>query len=144
MGNNLAEILGNQQKYFEQLSDENVGKFREFASTNIRYRDPLGDAIGIDATLAYMHRWFINLDDVKFHMKEIAVSGRLAFLYWRMIFRIKKIPKKLWELDGVSKIIFNEEGKIEDQIDYWDSFPLLEGFPILGKVVSLIKKIISG
>jgi steroid delta-isomerase len=144
MGNNLVEILGNYQIFLEQLSEENVEKFREFASTNMRYRDPLEDAKGIDATLAYMHRWFINLDDLKFQIKETAVSGRHAFFHWRMIFRIKKSPRKLWELDGISKIIFNEEGKIEDQIDYWDSSPLIESFPILGKVVSLIKKIYSG
>lgn len=144
MGNNLVDILNNYQEFVEQLSDENIENFRELASTNIHFRDPLEDAKGIDATLAYMHKWFINLDDLRFQFKETAVSGRHAFVHWRMIFRVKKIPKKLWELDGVSKIIFNEEGKIEDQIDYWDSSPLLESFPILGKVVSLIKKIYSG
>jgi steroid delta-isomerase len=143
MDNDLDATLIRYQKFTEQLTDESVEEFREFASPNVRYRDPMMDAKGVDAVLAYMHKWFTDFDDLQFEIKDHARHGRQAFAHWRMTFRIKKNPKKLWELDGVSKIVFDDAGKIEDQIDYWDASPLLESFPVLGKVVTLIKKLVA-
>jgi hypothetical protein len=60
-----------------------------------------------------------------------------------MRFRIRKLPKRLWELEGVSKVVFDENGKVTDQIDYWDSSPLLESVPVLGKAVTLLKKLFA-
>lgn len=144
MGNNLDAILIRQQEFMEQLTDERVEEYREFLSPNVRHRDPFMDAKGVDAVLAAMHKLFKDLDDLQFKNKAYALQGRQAFLHWQMIFRVKKNPKRLWEVDGVSKIVFDDADKIEDQIDYWDASPFLESFPILGKVVTLVKKIIAG
>ena len=131
------------QKFFEQLTDESVEEYRELASPNVRYRDPLVDAKGIDAAVAHLHKLFTDFDDLHFEIKDYAQHGRQAFAHWRMTFRMKKNPKKLWELDGVSKTVLDDAGKIEEQIDYWDASPLLESFPVLGKVVALIKKLVA-
>jgi steroid delta-isomerase len=139
----LDATLIRYNKFVEQLTDETVEEFRRFASPNVRYRDPLMDAKGIDEALAYMHKWFTDLDDLRFEIKGYARHGRQAFSHWRMTFRIKKNPKRLWELDGVSKIVFDDAGKVEDQIDYWDASPLLESFPVMGRVVTLIKKLVA-
>jgi steroid delta-isomerase len=143
MDNDLDAALIRYQQFIEHLTDESVEEFRELASPNVRYRDPLKDAKGIDAAVAYMHKWFADLDGLQFEIKGYARDGRQVFSDWRMTFRIKKLPKKLWELDGVSKIVFDDAGKVEDQIDYWDTSPLLESFPVLGKVVTLIKKLVA-
>jgi hypothetical protein len=143
MDNDLDASLIRYKTFIEQITDETVEEFRELASPNVRYRDPLADAKGVDAALAYMHKWFTDFDDLQFEIKDYAQRGRQAFTHWRMTFRIKKIPKRLWELDGVSKFIFDDAGKIEDKIDYWDASPFLESFPVLGKVVTLIKKLMS-
>jgi steroid delta-isomerase len=143
MDNDLDATLIRYNKFVEQLTDESVEEFREFASPNVRYRDPMMDAKGVDAALAYMHKWFKDLDGLRFEMKGYARNGQIVFQHWLMTFRIKKQPKRLWELDGVSKIVFDDAGKIEDQIDYWDASPLLESFPVLGKVVTLIKKLVA-
>lgn len=143
MDNDIDATLTRYKTFIEQLTDETVEEFREFASPNVRYRDPLVDAKGVDAALAYMHKLFTDLDDLHFEIKDYARHGRQAFSHWQMIFRVKKSPKRLWELDGVSKFVFDDAGKIEDKIDYWDASPMLEGFPVLGNVVTLIKKLIT-
>ena len=143
MDNDLDATLIRYSRFFDQLTDETVEEFRKFASPNVHYRDPLIDAKGVDAPLAYLHKLFTDFADLQFETKDCARHGRQAFLHWRMTFRIRKNPKKVWELDGVSKIVFDDAGKIEDQIDYWDACPLLESFPILGKVVTLIKKLVA-
>jgi steroid delta-isomerase len=143
MDNNLDALLIRHNRFFDQLTDATVEEFRELASPNVRYRDPLTDAKGVNAVVVQMHKWFADLDDLHFETKGYARNGQLAFAHWRMTFRIKKSPKKLREVDGISKIVFDDAGKVEDQIDYWDVSPLLESFPVLGKVVTLIKKLVA-
>lgn len=143
MDKDLDATLIRYKGFFEQLTDETVEEFREFASPSVRYRDPLVDAKGIDEAVAYMHKWFAGLDDLRFETKCYARNGQEAFSHWRMIFRIKKNPKKLWELEGISKILLDDEGMIVEQTDYWDASPLFESFPVLGRFVTLIKKLVT-
>lgn len=140
MESDLDTAITRNQKFFESLTDGTVDGFRDIAAHNVRYRDPLMDAKGIDAVLASMHKWFRDLDDVKFEMKGFARDGQVGYQNWLMTFRVRRLPKKLWRVDGMSKVTFNHEGKIEDQVDYWDASPLLESVPVMGKMVTLIKK----
>jgi steroid delta-isomerase len=143
MDNDLDARLIQYTEFFDQLTDETVEEFRRLASPNVRYRDPLTDAKGIDAAVAYLYKVNADLEGLQSEVKGYARNGRLAFFHWRMTFRIKNNPKKLLQLDGVSKILFDDAGKVEDQIDYWDASPMLEDFPVLGKVVTLIKNLIA-
>lgn len=121
------------KNFWEQLTNENVEHYREFASPTARYRDPFGDAKGIDAFVAYVRNWFTNLDGIKFMIQGYAWNGLILYSDWIMTFRIKRFPKKLWEIKGLSKTVFNSSAKIEDKIDFWDSAPMFEYYPILGK-----------
>jgi len=139
------ELTGKEYvNFFETLSAGSVEDFRKFASPEVRYKDPFHDAIGIEAAVEYLHSWFKNLDDIRFDVHSYAIDGRIAFSHWLMTFRFKRLPKKLWELDGVSKVVFDERGKVLEQIDYWDSAPMLEYFPVLGRIVSFVKNQYSG
>lgn len=129
------------QEYFESLTDETVERIKGLAVRDVRYRGPLLDAQGIDAVIACLHGWFRDLSDVKFEFGDHAASGQLVFQYWSMRFRIRKTPRKLWHIDGVSRVVFDEDGRMRDLVDYWDTGPLLAGFPLLGHVVRLIKKL---
>jgi hypothetical protein len=37
----------------------------------------------------------------------------------------------------------DEQGKLVENTDYWDSAPLLARFPVLGQVVRLTKKLMT-
>ena len=141
---NFVETLLRYKKFWDEISVEKVEGLREFAEPNIHYRDPWMDAKGVEAVVAALKKWFMNMEEMKFEILEFAPDGRVVFSYWRMTFRVKKAPKKEWELYGVSKTIFDEAGLVEDQEDYYDVSRLLEYFPVLGRVVSLIKKQFSG
>jgi hypothetical protein len=131
-------------KFWEQLTDESVEEYRELASPSIRYRCPLMDVEGVDATVAGMHKWFANSDDLQLEINGYARDGRLVLAHWRMTFRVKKAPKKLWEVYAVSKMVFDDAGKVADVIDYWDASPMLESIPLMGKAVTLVKKLAFG
>ena len=139
----LDETITRYQAFYEHLTDENVEDFRVLATPNVRYRDPTMDSKGIEAVTATMHKWFHDLDEIQFQMMAHAVDGLVVFQQWVMRFRIRRLPKRLWELEGVSKVVFDENGKVTDQIDYWDSSPLLESVPVLGKAVTLLRKLFA-
>jgi limonene-1,2-epoxide hydrolase len=141
---NFVETLLRYKKFWDEISVEKVEGFREFAEPNIHYHDPWTDTKGVDAVVAALKKWFSNMEEMKFEILEFAPDGRLLFSYWRMTFRVKKAPKKVWELYGVSKTIFDEAGLVEDQADYYDVSRLLEYFPVLGRVVTMVKKQFSG
>lgn len=43
----------------------------------------------------------------------------------------------------VSRVVFDESARIREQVDYWDASPLLAAFPVLGRVIPLIRRLAS-
>jgi hypothetical protein len=72
MDNDLDASLIRHNRFFDQLTGETVEEFRELASPNVRYRDPLTDAKDVDAVVARMHKWFADLDGLHFETKGYA------------------------------------------------------------------------
>jgi hypothetical protein len=138
-----AEIVSRYQAFFENLTDERVENFRDLATATVRYRDPLMDSKGIDAVVASMHKWFKDMEEIQFQITKHAQEELVLFQNWIMRFRIRKLPKRLWELEGVSIVTFDESGKVIDQIDYWDTAPMFESVPVLGSAVKLIKRLFT-
>ena len=55
-----------------------------------------------------------------------------------------KFRNKAYEIDGASRLRFDNAGLIIEHRDYWDaSFPLYGTFPIIGSIMKLIKKFVS-
>jgi limonene-1,2-epoxide hydrolase len=134
-------VFARGDKFWDTFSKETVDGFRELAAPTIRYRDPLSDVTGIDAVIALMRGWFKNMDDIRIRFLGRARDGSTLYSHWIMTFRLRRAPDKLIELYGMSTGTFDEEGKLVDHIDYWDSAPMLAQFPVLGRVVGLTKKL---
>lgn len=136
-----AETIKQYHDFFENLTDARAEGFRELAAPDVRYRDPLIDLHGADAVVEAMHGWFRDMQDIKFRITHHATDEQVLLQHWIMEFRIRKMPKRLWEIEGTSKVTFDERGKILEQVDYWDPLPLFESVPVLGRAVKLIKRL---
>lgn len=141
MDQDLDATLMRYKEFFDHITNDSVEQLREFASPDVRYRDPFVDARGIDAVIAYMHRWFAGFEDLRFETKSYARNGLDGFSHWRMTFRIRRNPKKFWEIEGISKIVLDSDGRIKEQTDFWDPSPLYESFPVLGRAITIIRKL---
>ncbi len=137
------EVVQRYQQFFETLTDASIEAFRDIATPDVRYRDPLMDSKGIDAVVHSMHKWFKDLEGIRFEMKRYAIDDDVVFQHWTMSFRIKKLPKQPWCLEGMSKVMFSADGRVLDQVDYWDSAPMLQSVPVLGLVVKAIRGIFA-
>ena len=60
-----------------------------------------------------------------------------------MTFRVRRDPKKVMELPGMSTLRHDERGRLVEHLDYWDSAVELALFPVLGRVVRLVKKVMK-
>jgi len=134
-------VVGREIEWLETLQESTVDRFKELAAPAIHFRDPTTDVQGIDAVVAMMHGWYKDLDQIGFHTQGWARDGDTVYSRWDMTFRVRKAPKTLWHVPGVTMSKYDEQGKIVEHVDYWDSGPLLAGFPVLGRVVSLIQKL---
>lgn len=137
------DTITGYRAFFETLTAENVDGFRSLATDDVRWRDPFVDVKGIDSAIAYILSWFNDLDGLHFIVKDFAVDGLIGFSDWTMKFRIRRNPRQLMEIWGVSKVTFNEKGEVIEHIDFWDSSPFFESVPVLGKAVTLIRKLYS-
>ncbi|NOR40653.1 MAG: hypothetical protein GQ537_05545 [Gammaproteobacteria bacterium] len=137
------EVISRYQAFFESLTNESVEQFRDLAADNVRYRDPLMDSKGINNVISSMHKWFEDMDEIQFTTTKHAQTDSVLFQHWIVKFRIKKLPKRLWELEGLSKVAFDDSGRVIDQIDYWDTSPIFESVPVLGGAVRLIKRLLK-
>lgn len=130
-------------RFFESLTDESIEDFRQFAAPDVRYRDPFIDCHGPDEVIAAMHHWFEVMEDLTFDIDQHARAGDVVLGHWTMRFHIKKMPRQAWCLEGMSKVTFDDQGRVRDAIDYWDATPLLGAIPVLGTFVRLAKRVAS-
>lgn len=143
MSETLEHAAATYAAFFERLSDESVDDLRQLASPQLRYRDPLTDRRGIDAVTDYMHTWFQTMDDLSFDVDLHAAHGNVLLSHWTMNFRIRRMPKRPRTIEGMSKISLNAEGKVTEHVDYWDATPLLQAVPLLGRVVTLTRRVVT-
>ena len=139
----LDQAVEHYLQFFDGLTDDRVEHFRQLSVPEVRYRDPLMDAQGIDAVITAMHGWFNTLSHIRFEGLSQARSDQEVMAHWHMHFQIQRMPKQEWTIDGVSRVTFNREGLVVEVVDYWDATPLLEGFPLLGRIVTLLKRLMG-
>ena len=130
-------------EFYRTFSDDKVEEFKNLSSAEIHWEDPCGEEKGIDKVIATMHKWSDVLTDIKFEIKGYSQSGQIFFLHMLMTFQVKRMPGKNREIDYVKKVVFDDAGLVVDAKEYWDATPVLESLPVLGKVVSLAKKMMK-
>jgi hypothetical protein len=129
--------------FYRAFSDDKVEEFRKLSSAEIHWEDPFGEETGIDKVIAIMHSWSKVLSDIKFEIKGYSRNEKILFLHMLIKCQVRRMPGKDREIDYVKKVVFDDAGLVVDAKEYWDATPVLENFPVLGKVVSLVKKMMK-
>ena len=143
MDTDFDAIVKRYMEFNHTLSDERVEGLRDLASPDVRWRDPWVDARGIDNVVAYMHKWYKVLNDIRFQTKDYSRNGQIVFLHMLMTFYVKKKPREKVEIDYICKVTLDDSGLVLDVREYWDATPALESIPLLGKFVALTKKLMQ-
>ena len=127
--------------YFESLTPDRLNELEELCAPEIRFRDPFNEVIGVAALQRVFLKMYEDLDEPRFQVDDVAFSGAIAYLRWRMTFR--KLNRD-WEIVGMSEVRFDDDARVAAHFDHWDAASqLYEKIPLVGAVIRILKRRLS-
>lgn len=137
-----ADLLARVQAYgdfFEALTPERLDELDRYFAPDARFRDPFNDVTGIAAIRAVFEHMFRHCPRPRFEILEHAVTGRTAFIRWH--FTDGRVHGRTLDVDGMSRVIFDEAGRVVEHVDYWDAASqFYERIPVLGTVLRVLRR----
>ena len=108
-------------------------KWSEFYSENVTFIDPTQETYGLDSYIKAQEKLVKRCDDVYLETHAIAITGHYAFVEWTMGL---KIMGKEFIYPGTTRLIFSDNGLINEHRDYFDFCgPTFGPVPFLGSFI---------
>jgi steroid delta-isomerase len=127
--------------YLETLTFESLLVISTYVTENVHFKDPFNDIRGVDAMSLVFGHMFENVQDIKFEVQEILAEGQVCLMAWHFNGRINGDP---WSFDGTSVVRFADDGRVMEQIDYWDvGRDFYERLPFIGRLISSLRRRVS-
>ena len=133
--------LENFRTFLEDFSENRIDDMDQLYADQVDFLDPINQAQDLAHLKKIEADLFKQLKEIRFSVNEMSGDSSEGFAKWTMNYRFR-----IWQrqIEGVSHLRFNAEGKITYQHDYWDaSFPIYGEFPPLGFLMKGIKKMLS-
>ncbi len=108
------------KKFFNLSYGDNPpsrGEWESLYNKNVKFIDPTQEKNGIDAYIEAQDGLIKRCDDIYLESHSIAINKNIAFVEWTMGLKIKGIE---FIYDGTTRLIFDDEGKVEEHRDYFD------------------------
>ncbi|WP_409525825.1 nuclear transport factor 2 family protein [Nitrincola sp. MINF-07-Sa-05] len=122
---------------FSSLTPERIAEFEPLVTPGIHFQDPFNDHHGFDQMRRVLEDMFRQTRDPGFEVTEISVVEDRAYLRW--IFHAGLPVVGDLRVEGVSRLAFDEQGKVSEHIDYWDSAPIYLRLPVLGALLRRVR-----
>ncbi len=124
--------------YLETLTPETLENLSNNVSETVHFKDPFNDVRGAENMHRVFQHMFENLDDIKFRVHHTIEQGDLCMMEWRFESRLRG---QKWAFDGVSSLVFSDDGRVQSHIDYWDAAThFYERLPLIGAVIRWIRR----
>ncbi len=108
-------------------------KWAEFYNHDVTFIDPTQETKGLDSYVKAQEKLIKRCDDVYLETHAISITGNCGFVEWTMGL---KIMGKEFIYPGTTRLIFSENGLIQEHRDYFDFCgPTFGPVPILGSFV---------
>lgn len=133
------------QEAFNQFDGKNPEVLDAFYSQDVVFQDPVLKLHGLGALKKYYEHAYQNVESIHFAFHQHVQEGRSVFAPWTMTLKAKSLNSgRPFEVDGVSHLEFNEEGKVQSHRDYLDLGAMVyERLPLQGSLIRLIKKLLA-
>lgn len=133
-----VKSLDNYATALTQLKPENVSALSQLVADDMHFSDPFNSLYGKADFLGVMAEMFEQLDDVSFELMDSQIEANSGYLYWR--FSASSSLTGQFSAEGCSRICFNEQWLVSSHQDFWDASLLMQQFPLLGRVIRMIRK----
>lgn len=122
---------------FANLTPERIPEFSQWVSADVHFRDPFNDVRGLSKMQAIMEDMFERTEEPKFRVLEHRLGGDTGFVRWTFSAKLPVLGKL--NVEGVSRLQFNNAGLISEHLDYWDSAPIYLKLPAVGWILRRLK-----
>jgi hypothetical protein len=123
--------------WYENLTPETVASLGEIYHEDARFRDPFNEVRGHAAIARIFQHMFMTTKDPAFRISDTQKEGDTAWVSWTFDFGLHD---KILSIDGATRLIFGDDGRVIDHRDFWDASDLFESFPLLGTLLRLVKR----
>ena len=108
-------------------------KWAEFYNENVVFIDPTQETKGLDSYISAQEKLVKRCDDISLMTHSISLDEDCGFIEWTMGL---KIMGKEFVYPGTTRLIFSENGLIDEHRDYFDFCgPTFGPIPVLGGFV---------
>ncbi len=105
-------------------------EWAKYYCDDVIFIDPTQEKLGLTAYIEAQDNLLKRCDDVFLETFAISTTSKHGFVEWKMVL---KILGKEFIYPGITRLTFNESGKIREHRDYFDFCgPTFEPVPILG------------
>lgn len=128
-------------KFFETLDRNRLSEIRNIYSINARFIDPFNDVKGVEAIENVFQDMYKRCRAVEFTVDESVVQGETAYVRWRFGYSTKIPPNDEKLIEGVSRLVFEDNGLVREHTDYWDAArQIYEPLPVIGAILRYLRK----
>ena len=121
-------------EFLESVSPQTLDDFDQFVGEDVYFSDPFHQVRGIELFKGVFSEMFMKVGPVRFEVSRDFLADREAVLIWEFSALLMNSP---WIVPGTSRIVFDQNGKVIEHIDYWDSGRyFLMHLPVIGRFVS--------
>ncbi|MBD3792174.1 MAG: nuclear transport factor 2 family protein [Campylobacterales bacterium] len=131
--------------FFETLDEEvTLDDLKSIYAEQVHFKNPFYELDDIAALYRFFRQLYQDIDDPTLLITESVSEGEIIYLNWIFRFSFHENQER-FSIDGVSRMCFDERGKIFEHTDYWDvGENIYETFPLLGTLIRWVKKRIRG
>jgi steroid delta-isomerase len=128
--------------FFEGLEQSDLGLIGDIYTDDVHFVDPFSDFHGLPTLTGIFEAMFTKMRDYRLEVHEFGMIGPdTGFVRWTMYGYVKQLGKDIWIVEGGSLVRFAEDGRVREQIDYWDAASqMYERLPVIGWVLRKIRQ----
>jgi steroid Delta-isomerase len=136
--------LDNYAQVFAALTPQNLhSTLPNVFAPQAKFKDPFNEVIGLDNIMGIFEHMYATLDAPHFVITHTAQKGLVGYIHWTFHFHLKGQTQPQ-TLEGLSRIVFNEQRQVTEHIDYWDAGAAIYAkIPVLGWGVRWVAKKLS-
>lgn len=135
----LREYAG----FFENLVPEDLDRFDQVFSPDARFKDPFNDVHGVEAIRRVFEHMYTQCSDPRFTVSDYCGRGDRGYLSWCFSFT-RKSGLETVSLEGLSRVSFDDHGRVLEHIDYWDpAEQVYARLPVIGWIIGMIRSRLS-
>ena len=139
---NHSQYVDDYASAFVALNPDNAENLYDLVANDVFFTDPFNVIHGKDDFRRIFDHMFKTCTYPRFTISDVAHSDKASYLRWQMTGKLKSWPYTELVFDGMTEVHLNQQGKISQHIDHWDSASqLMRHLPVIGSIVRPILKL---